>query len=451
MIVHEVAPVKSHSTRMHREEERRRRGAKHRRESQSQRDQECALEEGVADWGPRQHHGCCAVGLAALFGCGRAAHHPYKTGRASDLARVPRSTGVDLCGTAVQVCWSSALSNLQPVWGGCKRQRKRQRLSKQAALWQTRGLCPAHLIIMAFPCSDVGGQVALTPSVSTAVFSASNRTRGQREMCRFRVRCKRPDCWHAHLEGRHIDIEPELAMCCLGTECRKLHCFFGHPPGRTDSRTVTGISPQSPRPQSPQWAPSTSPAQPTEWAPATPPPADEGATTAAKQLQPDNSSQNDSTIFIGNLPCDITEEDLTIVVAAVGDVKDVRIPIPRDKHSKVRYGFVEFSDPRHADLAVDVLHKTELLDRRVRVERCHSTLTGPSNRHGGRGGDRTRSRTRGPKPSMAPHVAAMKNASAQPGLPRPALVGHLFPLPMLPILPIFATSSLQPPLSHYMT
>jgi len=52
-----------------------------------ERDQETSSErakEGVADWGPRQHHGHGAVGLASpVWTVDSHAHHPNKTGRAS--------------------------------------------------------------------------------------------------------------------------------------------------------------------------------------------------------------------------------------------------------------------------------------------------------------------------------------------------------------------------------
>jgi hypothetical protein len=55
------------------------------------RDQETSSEratEGVADWGPRQHHGHGAVGLASpVWTVDSHAHHPNKTGRASKAAR----------------------------------------------------------------------------------------------------------------------------------------------------------------------------------------------------------------------------------------------------------------------------------------------------------------------------------------------------------------------------
>jgi hypothetical protein len=44
-----------------------------------------SVKEGVADWGPRQHHGHGAVGLASpVWTVDSHAHHPNKTGRASD-------------------------------------------------------------------------------------------------------------------------------------------------------------------------------------------------------------------------------------------------------------------------------------------------------------------------------------------------------------------------------
>jgi hypothetical protein len=267
------------------------------------------------------------------------------------------------------------------------------------------------------------------------------------ELCRFGFRCKRPNCWHEHPQGRYIDSNLQLAACRLGEACRKPDCFYGHPPGRAVRNKRMFDSPI--------------------FAPAIPPPAAEeaGDSCATEQLGSDRSTQKvrhtENTVFVGNLPCDITEEELTLISSTVGRLKQVRI----HKHSaKVVYGFVEFTDPVHVELGLDLLNNALVLGRRLRVERCQR----------GPGGGRTRSRSRShtsvpgpqthtssapPKPSMAPHLVALKMAIAippQPQLPLFSAFPHVLPqhmlmpqhnLPMLQFrpVPLFFTMQAQTP------
>jgi hypothetical protein len=58
--------------------------------------------------------------------------------------------------------------------------------------------------------------------------------------CRYGLRCKRPDCWHDHPQGRYIDSSPALAICRLGSACDRAGCFYSHPQGQTNGATEHG-------------------------------------------------------------------------------------------------------------------------------------------------------------------------------------------------------------------
>jgi RNA recognition motif-containing protein len=179
-------------------------------------------------------------------------------------------------------------------------------------------------------------------------------------------------------------------------------------------------------------------------APATPPTeADEaGERLATEQLGSDRNKQKatltENTVFVGNLPFDITEEDLTLIFSAVGVLKEVRIH--RDKQSaKAVYGFVEFTDPVHVEPGLGLLDNALVLGRRLRVERCQTALgyarpRSRSRSHLSVAGPQTRTSSAPPKPSMAPHVVAWKKAIAMPPQPRLPLCStfpHMPPRHML--------------------
>jgi RNA recognition motif-containing protein len=78
-------------------------------------------------------------------------------------------------------------------------------------------------------------------------------------------------------------------------------------------------------------------------------------------------------LFVGNLPQDITSEDLRGYFEKYGNVTECDV-VNED------YGFVHFSSPEEADAACDALNGEEIMGSRVRVQKSTS-----SKRSGGGG------------------------------------------------------------------
>eukprot|EP00310_Coccolithus_braarudii_P021413 CAMPEP_0183355748 /NCGR_PEP_ID=MMETSP0164_2-20130417/41637_1 /TAXON_ID=221442 /ORGANISM="Coccolithus pelagicus ssp braarudi, Strain PLY182g" /LENGTH=342 /DNA_ID=CAMNT_0025528945 /DNA_START=89 /DNA_END=1117 /DNA_ORIENTATION=- len=75
-------------------------------------------------------------------------------------------------------------------------------------------------------------------------------------------------------------------------------------------------------------------------------------------------------VYVGGLPNDLSEGDVTVVFSQVGEVVDVNIP--RDKATgKMRgFAFLAYEDQRSTILAVDNFNGAKLLGRTLRVDHC---------------------------------------------------------------------------------
>ncbi|KAL6753315.1 hypothetical protein V8C86DRAFT_2729161 [Haematococcus lacustris] len=83
-------------------------------------------------------------------------------------------------------------------------------------------------------------------------------------------------------------------------------------------------------------------------------------------MQNNKQGHPTSTVFVGNLPFDVSEEMLQEVFAAVGPIKSIRFP--RDPAGKPKgFGFCEFYDPFAAESAVRNLNGHEVSGRQLRV------------------------------------------------------------------------------------
>eukprot|EP00873_Tetraselmis_striata_P043294 jgi/Tetstr1/463558/TSEL_008437.t1 len=74
------------------------------------------------------------------------------------------------------------------------------------------------------------------------------------------------------------------------------------------------------------------------------------------------------TIFIGNIPYDVSEDDLKEVFTAVGPVKSVRLVNDRETGKPKGYGFCEFYDTITAESAMRNLSSHEINGRTLRVD-----------------------------------------------------------------------------------
>ena len=74
-----------------------------------------------------------------------------------------------------------------------------------------------------------------------------------------------------------------------------------------------------------------------------------------------------STLHVGNLPFDLSEDDLRQVFGDYGDVRAVRIVMDRDTGRPRGFAFVELSSESQAQAAIEGLNQTQLGGRTMRV------------------------------------------------------------------------------------
>jgi nucleolin len=95
-----------------------------------------------------------------------------------------------------------------------------------------------------------------------------------------------------------------------------------------------------------------------------------------------------STLFVGNLSWEASEDSLWDVFAEYGDVKGVRMPTDRDTGKVKGYGYVEFFNTESAKKAFEGAQAMELLGRNLRLDYSQPREEGGGGRGGQRGGGR---------------------------------------------------------------
>ncbi len=90
-------------------------------------------------------------------------------------------------------------------------------------------------------------------------------------------------------------------------------------------------------------------------------------------------------IYVGNLPYDITEDELRQEFAAYGEVESVNIITDRYSGRPRGFGFVEMPAVSEGQAAIDALNGKTLKDRTLNVNPARPRS---DNRGGGSGGGR---------------------------------------------------------------
>ncbi|MEB3123231.1 MAG: RNA-binding protein [Snowella sp.] len=96
------------------------------------------------------------------------------------------------------------------------------------------------------------------------------------------------------------------------------------------------------------------------------------------------------SIFVGNLPFEVTEEDLSEAFSEYGKV--IRIYFPLDKETKRKRGFafVEMETPEQEDTAISTLDEAEWMGRQLKVNKARERENSSRSSGGGRGQNRNR-------------------------------------------------------------
>ena len=105
------------------------------------------------------------------------------------------------------------------------------------------------------------------------------------------------------------------------------------------------------------------------------------------------------SLFFGNLPTSITEDDLHALCTTYGRVVEVRLPRERDTGKPKQFGFVDMSDPQAVAAAVKALNGYELKGQALRVDAAGTAPRSAGSGGGGGGGGREcGARDRGRRP-----------------------------------------------------
>lgn len=89
------------------------------------------------------------------------------------------------------------------------------------------------------------------------------------------------------------------------------------------------------------------------------------------------------SIYVGNIPYTITEEQMSDVFSEYGTVKRVYLPTDRETGRMRGFGFVEMASETEEDKAIETLDGAEWMGRELRVNKARPREN--QNRGGGGG------------------------------------------------------------------
>ena len=82
-------------------------------------------------------------------------------------------------------------------------------------------------------------------------------------------------------------------------------------------------------------------------------------------------------IYVGNLPYNVTEDDLRALFAEFGDVSSAKLIIDRDTGQSKGFGFVEMSDEGAGQKAIDEVNGREVSGRSLKVNQAGHVKSAP--------------------------------------------------------------------------
>jgi RNA recognition motif-containing protein len=106
-----------------------------------------------------------------------------------------------------------------------------------------------------------------------------------------------------------------------------------------------------------------------------------------KQFNAYFSKEISMNIYVGNLPYDLTEDEIKALFAEFGEVSTVTLVNDRESGRPKGFGFVEMPDEAQGQAAVTALNGKEVKGRTIRVDKAQPRPERGSG-GGGRGGDR---------------------------------------------------------------
>jgi cold-inducible RNA-binding protein len=92
-------------------------------------------------------------------------------------------------------------------------------------------------------------------------------------------------------------------------------------------------------------------------------------------------------IYVGNLPYDLSEEDVKGMFAEFGEVSTVTLIMDKESGRPKGFGFVEMAEDSAGDAAISALNGKEIKGRTLRVDKAQPKTERPrGGDRGGRGG-----------------------------------------------------------------
>ena len=76
------------------------------------------------------------------------------------------------------------------------------------------------------------------------------------------------------------------------------------------------------------------------------------------------------SIYVGNIPYEVSQEDLSNVFAEYGTVKRVYLPLDRETGRVRGFGFVEMASEAEEETAIETLDGAEWMGRALRVNKA---------------------------------------------------------------------------------
>lgn len=96
------------------------------------------------------------------------------------------------------------------------------------------------------------------------------------------------------------------------------------------------------------------------------------------------------SIYVGNLPYQVTQEDVSSIFAEYGTVKRVQLPTDRETGRPRGFGFVEMSTDAEEEAAIEALDGAEWMGRDLRVNKAKPREERKPSGSGWGGGNRSR-------------------------------------------------------------
>ncbi len=89
------------------------------------------------------------------------------------------------------------------------------------------------------------------------------------------------------------------------------------------------------------------------------------------------------SIFVGNLPFEVNDQDLSEVFAEYGKVTRVYFPLDRETKKKRGFAFVEMETPEQENTAIETLDGAEWMGRELKVNKARERENRGSGNFGG--------------------------------------------------------------------